>query len=167
MRSRGVHGCLGRHLTGTDISHVIVRHALGLIAVAVYATHPNVIVNGNNRSMSGLGRRLGGLCGGSVRVGVFRIGGPRLSTAVMNGGVTDRVRRVVTCHHTVGVTITGAVHTNTRNVGVRVANHLGNTRVTHGRVCGRNHAPLRAFHTSVSCYRYRTLAGMNLLNVGM
>ncbi len=167
MRSAGVHRCLGTHLTGTDISEVMVRHALGLIAVAMYATHPKLVVNGNNRRMSGLGRRLGGIASGRIRVGVFRIGGPRLSTIVITGGVTHRLRNGVTCHHTIGVTVTGAVHVNTRNVGVRVSNHLGNTRVTHSRVCGRNHAPLRAFHTSVSCYRTRTLAGMNVLNVGM
>lgn len=145
----------------------MVRHALGLIAVAIYATHPNVVVNGNNRRISGLGRRLGGIASGSVRVGVFRMGEPRLSTIVITGGVTHRMRNGVTCHHTVGVTVTGAVHVNTRNVGVRVSKHLGKTRVTHSRVCGRKEAPLRAFETSVSCYRTRTLAGMNLLNVGI
>lgn len=138
-------------MTSTSISAIRVRHTTGHIGISVRATGPNVMVNGNNSRMRGLHGRLGGLANGQMRVGVIRVGGPSLSTGLINRDVTRRLRGHITFHHTVGRTVRHAVHTNTRNVGIRITNHLGNTSVSHIRHFSRNAIPLRALHTSVSC----------------
>lgn len=115
------------------MSHVIVRHPTGDVHMAVRATHPNVIVNGGNRSMRGLHGIMTSVTNIPTRVGVTRIHGPRLSTGLITSDVASRLRHHIVFHHTVGHTMRGTVHLNTGNVGIRIDNHLNNTRVTHAR----------------------------------